>query len=292
MSSLWLAGLIPLLLWLLWLMGRLRARRRRWHERRRGLAQIGLLRALLEQMQQHRGLMYGLMSGEVSLSSQCWTLQQQIARLLEQTQQHEASLFWYTAWHHMQSEWQGIIEQARPLSPEQVLTAHHRLIDYLLDTVAAIAERHDLVLFGQLGPSREGCWLDLLRNTELLGRARATGTGIAARRQNTPMQREELSRLAQRIDAEAYLVLSRLHADPVLRPVLKDAVREAEEALDAYRQGIQRLLQDQKSLGSMAYFTLATQAISAQFALADILLERLRASSKQGLSARGDAADS
>lgn len=276
MSPLLLPALLVLLLALLWHASRVRRRRALQQERDRGLQQILLLRTLLEHMQRHRGLSFGLMSGEESLASQRWTTYQQVGQLLKQAQAHQASLFWYASWHHMQSLWEDIEVGLEVASPEQVLTLHNRLIAHLLDTIGAIAERNDLVRFGQLAANGDGHWFELLQNTELLGRARAIGTGIAARRQNTAMQREELLRLAQRIRQEAYLVLVRLHAEPALRPTVASAVREAEEALDRYLVDIDNLLQSDRRLHSSAFFTVATQAIGAQYALADMLLERMQ----------------
>ncbi|TVP93052.1 MAG: hypothetical protein EA348_01425 [Pseudomonadaceae bacterium] len=269
------ALLLVLLLVLLWHVSRVRRQRAIQRERTRGLEQILLLRALLEEMQRHRGLTFGVMSGEESLANQRWTIYQQIGQLLQQALAHESSLFWYASWHHMQHLWQDIEVELEQATPEHVLTLHNRLIAHLLDTITAIAERYDLVRFGQLAANGDGHWFELLQNTELLGRARAIGTGIAARRQNTAMQREELLRLARRIREEAYLVLARLHAEPALRPAFAKAVREAEEALDRLLAHIDNLLQSDQREHSTAFFTIATQAVSAQFALADMLLERM-----------------
>ncbi|SDU00999.1 nitrate- and nitrite sensing domain-containing protein [Halopseudomonas salegens] len=266
---------VVLLLAILWHYSRVRRQRGIWRERERALEQILLLRELLEQMQRHRGLMFGVMSGEQSLANQRWTIYQQVGQLLKRALAHESSLFWYASWHHMQSLWEDIDVEHEHATAEQVLTWHNRLIVHLLDTITAIAERHDLVRFGQLAANGDGHWFELLQNTELLGRARAIGTGIAARRQNTAMQREELLRLGRRISDEAYLVLARLHAEPELRLSVASAVREAEESLDRLVALIETLLQADHHLKSSSYFTIATQAISAQYALADILLERL-----------------
>lgn len=287
MSPLLLPALLVLLLALLWHYSRVRRRRAIRREHDRALQQILLLRALLEQMQRHRGLMFGVMSGEHSLANQRWTIYQQVGQLLKQALVHESSLFWYASWHHMQSLWEEIEVEHELATPEHVLTLHNRLIAHLLDTINAIAERYDLVRFGQLAANGDGHWFELLQNTELLGRARAIGTGIAARRQNTAMQREELLRLGRRIREEAYLVLARLHAEPALRPALASAVREAEEALDRFLVHVDDLLQSHRRQHSSAFFSIATQAISAQYALADMLLKRML----QNPSGRVDAAN-
>ncbi len=275
MSPLLLPALLVVLLALLWQYSRVRRQRAIWRERERALEQILLLRTLLEEMQRHRGLMFGLMSGQQSLANQRWTIYQQVCQLLKRALTHESSLFWYASWHHMQSLWEDIEVEHELATPEHVLTLHNRLIAHLLDTITGIADRYDLVRFGQLAANGDGHWFELLQNTELLGRARAIGTGIAARRQNTAMQREELLRLGRRIREEAYLVLARMHAEPALRQAVASAVREAEEALDRFLTHIDNLLQGDTRQHSMDFFTIATQAISAQYALADMLLERM-----------------
>lgn len=259
------------------------SRRRTLHRRQRrlkALEQIRLLRLVLEQVQRHRGLCFGVMSGEVSLESQRWKAEAQVNELLEAASAHQASLFWYTAWHPVLPGWEHIgAERQRNASAEAVLQLHHRMADQLLETIEALGHRHDLVCLGTLAPQPQGMWLELLKNTELLGRARAVGTGIAARRQNTALQHHELQRLREQINTQCYQPLARLCTEPLLRLSMDIPVRVAEDSLDSLLVAVDTLLHDRESPGlpSSRYFTVATQAISATLVIVDLLLDRLQA---------------
>ncbi|MFT6466073.1 nitrate- and nitrite sensing domain-containing protein [Halopseudomonas sp.] len=265
------------------LLERIGSRRRtlqKRHVRLKALEQIRLLRLLLEQVQRHRGLCFGVMSGEHSLENQRWQVEAQVARTLEAVAVHQGSLFWYTAWHPVLPVWQQIAEQrAQNASAEAVLLLHHRMAEQLISTIEALAVRHDLVCLGALAPQPQGMWLELLKNTELLGRARAVGTGIAARRQNSALQHQELQRLREQINTQCYQPLARLCTEPLLRLSVDKPVRAAEDSLDSLLQAVDQLLEsvDRPGLASNRYFSIATQAISATLAIVDLLLERLQA---------------
>ncbi|WP_339847039.1 hypothetical protein [uncultured Halopseudomonas sp.] len=262
-----------------------RARRLQLEARIRALGQLRLLRELLEQTQRHRGLCFGVMSGAHALESDRWTVHAHVTRLLERTATHRANLVWHDAWREVFPLWNQIERERQGESPLKVLQLHHDLTELILATIEELGDRHDLICLGGLAPQPEGLWLDLLKNAELLGRARAVGTGIAARRQNSASQQLELERLGQLIREQLYLAPAQLSVEPMLRESLAKPVREAEDRVDALLLAIEALLRDSANpaLGSMAFFKLATQAVSAYYMLADLLLERLRLSTESAL---------
>lgn len=269
------------------LIGLIALGRRMRHQRRierrirraQALEQISHLRQLLEVLQQHRGLCFGVMSGAPSLEPRLATAYEQVSLLVAQAKQYESSLFWFPAWPQALAMWQQIGERhAQELSAEQVLLLHSDLIALVLETTRELASEHDLILLGGLAPQPPGSWYELLEHSELLGQARAIGTGIAARRQNTELQRNELSLLRHRIADQAYLTLARLDTEPELRALLAGRITEAEESLDDLLALMDQLVtaRNEESLRAMTYFHCATRAISAHFTLVDLLLERLK----------------
>ncbi|MFO7704221.1 MAG: hypothetical protein R6V43_03650, partial [Halopseudomonas sp.] len=142
-------------------------RRRTVQKRQRrlqALEQIRLLRLLLEEVQRHRGLCFGVMAGEGRLEAQRWNVEAQVNQLLEAPTVHQASLLWYTAWHSVVPLWQEIrAQRQQPVAAEAVLQLHHRMADQLISSIAALAERHDLVCLGSLAPQPQGIWLELLK---------------------------------------------------------------------------------------------------------------------------------
>lgn len=260
-----------------WLLGQRSKRQRRRTSLRLALQQIRLLRQLIEQVQRHRGLYYGVLSGEGALESRRWSVHQQVCQLLETCRLHQPTLHWYTSWYDALNCWDQLERQGEDVSAEEVLFAHNEMIGHLLATVQALADRFDLVCLGRLAPQAEGLWLELLRNTEMVGQSRAIGTGIVANRQNLPIWRAELAALSGKINEHCYTALARLASDPELRPLVSQSVRAAEETLDVLLERIRELLErhGNRELGSAEYFQTATQALSAQLLLVDVLLDRL-----------------
>ncbi|MGY8811375.1 MAG: hypothetical protein ACKVK5_10115 [Pseudomonadales bacterium] len=246
-------------------------------QRQQAITQIQLLRQLLEQVQRHRGLSFGAMSGEHSLEPRRWSVHQQLLQLLKTIGQYEASLYWYDSWHQARDIWQKIESGFEHESAEHLLTLHNDMIACLLQTIEALANRFDLVCLGRLAPQAEGLWFELLQSIELLGQSRAVGTGIAANRQNLPIWRNQLQVLNKQINEQSYAALARLISDPDLRILVSQPVRDAEDALDLLLERIRTLLDRQPSpaVHSVEFFQVATRAISAQLLLVDMLLERL-----------------
>lgn len=283
----WLLTGIGVLVGLLFARARQKRRtaRSRLEARMRAISQLRLLRELLEQTQRHRGLCFGVMSGAHVLESDRWTVNAHIVRLLERAESHRANLAGHDAWIKVLPLW-GQIEQSRHAGdPLQVLQLHHDLTSLILATIEALGHRHDLICLGGLAPQPEGLWLDLLKNAELLGKARAVGTAIAARRHNNELQHQELERLCQLVHNQLYLAPAKLSVEPSLREALAKPVREAEDRVDALLQAIDALLRDplHPALRSRAFFNIATQAISAQYMLADLLIDHLRRNTERAL---------
>ncbi|WP_415058385.1 hypothetical protein [Halopseudomonas sp.] len=246
--------------------------------RLRALTQLRLLRLLLEQVQRHRGLCFGVLCGDQTLEGERWLVHAEVSRLIGDAKKLRANLLGHEAWQRVFPLWQRIDQERQDGEAIGLLNLHNELAELILGTIEALADRHDLVCLGWLAPQPEGLWLALLQNAEVLGQARAAGTGIAARRQDDAVQQQVLKRLADLIRQQFYLAPAQLSVDPALRASLARPVREAEDSIDALLQSIDLLLKDplHPALGSMAFFKRATQAISAHYMLADLLLERLR----------------
>lgn len=275
-----MAGLflgIVLLALAFWMIARQQKQRRDRAALRLSLTQIRLLRQLIEQVQRHRGLYYGVLSGEASLEGRRWSVHQQINQVLAGCREHLPSLHWYDSWHEALGYWERIEQGEFQACADQMLLAHNDMIRLLLETVQALANRNDLVCLGRLAPQAEGLWLELLHNTEIVGQSRAIGTGIVANRQNLPTWRAHLASLSAQINEQCYAALARLVSDPELRDSVSQPVRVAEEALDALLERIRELLDrpDSSGMKSADYFQTATQALSAQLVLVDMLLDRL-----------------
>lgn len=255
-----------------------RGRRERVLRRRMAIEHIRLLRRLIEHLQQHRGLTYGIGSGERGLESRRWAVRQQLHSLFDEASGLAWCLVSPDDWLILLGDWEVLRETCDEGQPDAVMQQHCQLVARLIRHVAEMARRYDLVDQGRLLAPPSGLWLNMLENTELMGQARALGTAFAARRVKETVIRERLQQLYQSISQQAYLPLAAVDSDPQLAGLLSGKVQIAEEALDRYLESIERLLsgQMQRDEGGTAYYLGATEAIGAHMLLVDLLLEHLR----------------
>ena len=134
-------GAIVVLVLAVWFAMRRLQQRRRCAALHLAVSQIRLLRQLIEQVQRHRGLLYGVLSGEGSLEARRWSVNQQVNQLLETCRLHQPTLHRYGTWHAVLACWAQLEEGDDQADPEQMLLAHNEMIRNLLATVAALADR-------------------------------------------------------------------------------------------------------------------------------------------------------
>lgn len=157
---------------------------------RLGVTYIKALRAVVDQMQQHRGLAGAVLGGDVSLKDKLAARQrgvdEAVAALDVVDSDVGARLELRDEWRDLKQKWQALRTQVMELSRAESLKRHTDLIEALLVTIGDAADNSNLTL----DPDIDSYYLmdtmarKIPESIENIGKLRATGSGILARRQS------------------------------------------------------------------------------------------------------------
>lgn len=190
-----------------------------------GLKWAVLLREFLENVQKHRGMSTGFIKGEASLEREIESLQKKITRDI-----HNIEVC--GDWVKESDRWVGIIEHWRRLSirfkrfdAADNLNQHQWMIQNTLYLIEDMADEHALIKLASNERELEFLWKDLLQTIELIGQARAIGTGVAAAGSCGSVERIRMNYLVKKIKQNTEVILdyvpereqTRYHIDKLLR---------------------------------------------------------------------------
>jgi len=167
-----------------------------------GFQVLTQLRRLLTSVQQHRGLSNGLLNGDLNLASRlsqhtalvndiinCINQNYKTAVLDEKSQP-------LSRWQSITEHWPRLAQNTRKLTPENSLQQHNKLILNILYFIDDISEQHQIYKIADMqGESMHHDWLELLFTAESIGQIRAIGTGVAAGKECTSVERIRLNYL-------------------------------------------------------------------------------------------------
>lgn len=216
------------------------------------------LRELLMRVQQHRGISHGLLNGDLELKSRLLTLKSHINQHIAEFEKNNP--------HTQPERWNSITEHWAKLSVysdkqlstySDSLTAsnnlqqHNKLILNLLYYIEDTSKQYQLFkqqqIFKQHKPV-ESAWLQLLFTAESIGQIRAIGTGVAASKTCSSVERIRLNYLChslqQKISDQS--VTCHIHSVQTLLDIVE-----------------QQLLQDSVTTTAEAFFNLASECISS-----------------------------
>lgn len=244
------------------------------------LAAIELLRPLARQVQltqQHRGLSAGVLGGDTTMKRALADKQAKIEAAVTAVSQAETRLR-HTLntggeWQAIQQEWEQLRAAGARLSAPDNLAAHTTLIRHLLEHQSTLADAGmltgdpDLDTFYLI----DSLVVRLPEMLELLGQARARGTGTLARQEMSAQQRVDfsvqLSMLQRTLEALASNLAKAGKAAPQLADRLgafSDEISQATgEVIALIRDDI---LTEQYSVPPDTYFNKATATIDLGYA--------------------------
>lgn len=159
------------------------------------------LKALLGNIQQHRGMVSGHLNGDSSFKYKISALQAEINRQTAQIAGDlHASAFHSSGFEAIQSLWRQLYPSVLHGTREQSFDSHCRLISTILNLIRDIAEHSQL-------HRDSGCpfsvveiiWHLLPDTAEAIGQSRAIGTGMAAAGRSLSTERIKLGFLVMRI---------------------------------------------------------------------------------------------
>lgn len=248
-----LAVFLPLLWWS-------RQRRLAMAQFAQGLAYVKALRVLLTHIQQHRGLTTGFLSGNRELSGDIAQLEKRIAGDLQELKALGSWLKNNSLWLNILDHWSRLSRRYSENDINENLRQHNLLISHLMYLIDDVAEAHRLQRKVAQANEPED-WRELLVIAEVIGQARALGTGVAAQGQCTSVQRIQLYHLCHKIEQH-------------LQQPLPDTIRVAVKQLLACIQS--DMVLDRPVISAQDYFKLASSSLDQVLKLFDGQIDRLR----------------
>lgn len=247
---------LPLLLCLVLMLNTIIRRYLRNKQQQLGLLWLSQCQPMLSDLQKHRGLSHGFLSGGKELLLELQLLHAKVQQHIETI---NATGEWITQdeqWLSIQQHWRKLSTGFRYNTVDNNLAQHNLLIKNLLSMINNLAEHHQLLLLAinETTPLHI-TWRDLLQIAETIGQARAIGTGVAASRQCLDTDKIKLNLLCQRITQYT----QEIHGE------LTD-INEAREQIEILLFCInQQIIQDNVSIDAQQFFNIATEAMDGLY---------------------------
>lgn len=223
----------------------------------RGLSQIQHLRTLLMLMQQHRGISNGFLNGDATLKSRMISTTDLLNKGMSAINMSAEKVL-VQRWLSIQAHWHKLSTSVTHLTPANSLQQHNKLILNLLYCIEDTHEKYDIA--NRLKATHQSTWLQLLFTTESIGQIRAIGTGVAASKQCSSVERIRLNYLCHSVQEKINNKQIMIHVDKV-------------EALLASVEN--QLLQAHTTIGADSFFANASQCIELFYAEFDLQLATL-----------------
>lgn len=251
-----------------------------------GLQYNSPLRKLLEQLQQHRGLLYGYAKGEnfgELLKQKELAIEESIAAVELVDKRLGLTLEATEKWQKFQQNWQAMKGNIFMMRPEASFKAHTDLIAELLSLMSHVGDTSNLIL----DPSLNSYYLmDAVVNqlpslTENLAQVRGLGTGIAAQKKITDQEKVQLTILFGLIESPNNQLRRGLQVamekDATSKAKIESYVKERFLATDNFIQLVEQeiIRTEAINIKGDAYFAAGTIALDAQFKLYDVASETL-----------------
>ncbi|MBV1790731.1 nitrate- and nitrite sensing domain-containing protein [Marinobacterium sp. D7] len=235
------------------------------------LEQLKLLRLLLADLQRHRGLSTGLLSGDQSLRADVASVRARVDQSIARVQSLRTN--YPQEWKNLVTQWNALRNDTGR-DPESNMLDHHRLIRDTIFLIEDIAAEVDLSA-GREELSYLICiWHEVVQTAEWSGQARALGTGIAAAQNSSAAQRVRLRFLHQKIEQLSQTAFTTLQQHFSSR----ERLAQCRSAVENFLQCINRelLSQEKPKIEAKHYFDQATNAINELLALVDTALNDLQ----------------
>lgn len=242
--------------------------------------------ALIQHIQQHRGMAAAFLGGDRSFEDLITQQQTLIAEdirainILEEIYGVEFGSL--EKWETIKTEWGSLESDLRTLSAEESNDRHVILLDKILDYQILIADASYLTL----DPDQDSYYLmiaatsDYPTASELMGQARAYGTAALAE-ETINEQKDALLILSQRIRDAIDRAADKVGKAAEANPSVRVKVEQAYQQTTAQEQAFLNMLDERVinapivNIAAAEYLDAATQAIDSQFVLMNILTGEL-----------------
>jgi methyl-accepting chemotaxis protein len=248
----------------------------------------------IQQLQQHRGLSSGLLSGSQELAPKRAAKQQDVEAALAGIQAALSQELKESAgWQTIRSEWKTIVDNGLSLPVAENTATHTRLIDNVLTFMTATTDATGLTF----DPQPDIHFLvetAVLRQPvvlERLGRLRALGTGVLAQKAIGEQQKINISIQLAELRGGQRAFESNLDKIAKVRPELAAQLKTNSEQFKTTSGQLLKVINEEvltanAGMAPAAYFDQATQVIDIGYAL---FYEQLIPALKSSVKARQES---
>ena len=237
------------------------------HYQRRALKQYELVLSLIRNIQQHRGLSQGVISGEVSLQQKLQDTQREISYLVESL---NLSLTGKLAdrWESFFDHWSRLRGNAVSVEAEDSFQQHNQMINNLLYLAENICNNSDLG-YGRDHSVSQLLWRQLLVLSECVGQSRALGASALARGEASYLELIRFQLLSEKID-------DRLHS--MDGSISIDKMSDLEQAIQPVNEALKQFIVDLNLYkhSSQEYFSIATVSLEHVTSVLDEELAKMK----------------
>ena len=248
---------------------------------RLGLQYNQPVRQLLEDVQQHRGMVNGYLKGGTSFEQQINLKRSEIEddiRAIDAVErQIGANLQTTEQWMALKEKWQALKGKALNLSPQESFDAHTALIADILTLISHVGDMSNLILDPVLDSYylMDAAVIKLPLMTENMAQIRGLGTGAIVQKQITADEKTKITILLGWIESPNKSLRRGLQVSLTKNPELKNKLevyaKESFNSTDVFLDLVeQKIIRPQTiDIQFDNYFEEATQAIGTQFQLYD-----------------------
>lgn len=234
------------------------------------------LKRLIADLQQHRGMTSALLNGDPSFKTRLADKRRSIADAVQRLDALNSTLLQKSPrWQTIKAQWKKLPAATLAATAAESFRAHSLLIQEALYLMGDIAEQSQLngeAITDQ--PLIEALWTQLPAAAEGLGQARAVGSGVAAAKQCTGVDRIRLRFLANRVNAAMETIgsnLCKLSQQSGVHRRLGQACNQSHTAINAFLTALnaQLIQPETPQIDAESYFSEATTALEAVFQIFD-----------------------
>ncbi len=260
-------SLIILMVLLSWTLGRHRLK-----QRYAGLNTLKQLKNLIVSLQKHRGLSSAMLNGA---DQQAKTLaqQQQDIKSYCLMLENEAFITAQSRWDSFVQHWAKLQQSWKENNLENNIAQHSLMIKNLLFLSQDLAEYYSLSSLSRQYKNIDFLWYELLETAESIGQVRALGSGLAAAKKSTSVERIRLAFLHNKIgqiDAQSlnHFADSFIPEQPTYQGLLEQLLATIEQEL---------INKPQPNISVNEYFQQATKVLEGLYQLFDAGIAHLEA---------------
>ncbi|AFZ19862.1 response regulator [Allocoleopsis franciscana] len=248
---------------------------------RLGLQYNQPVRQLLEDVQQHRGMVNGYLKGGTSFEQQInlkrFEIEDDIRAIDRVDQQIGSTLKTTEQWIKLKAKWQALKGKALSLNPQDSFDAHTALIADILTLISHVGDMSNLILDPVLDSYylMDAAVIKLPSMTENMAQIRGLGTGAIVQKQITAEEKTKITILLGWIEAPNKSLRRGLQVSLTKNPNLKNKLevyaQESFTSTDVFLDLVEQkiILPQTIDIQFDNYFEEATKAVGTQFKLYD-----------------------